>query len=117
MKSQRTHVDYLRDILDHVQMAEQFTTGIDYDAFCANAEKTLAVIRALEVIGEAAKHLPAPVQQDYPEVPWRNIVGMRDVLIHHYFGVDLEMVWKTVQQDLPRLRAAVTRMLADLQEE
>lgn len=117
MKPQRTHVDYLRDMLDHIQMAEQFTTGIDYDAFCTNTEKTLAVIRALEVIGEAAKHLPMSVQQHSPEVPWRNIVGMRDVLIHHYFGVDLEVVWKTVQQDLPRLRVAVARMLADLDEE
>jgi uncharacterized protein with HEPN domain len=115
MTSGRTYEDYLHDILDHAQKAQRFTASVDFDAFCANEEKVLAVIRALEVIGEAARHVPESVRQCYPEVPWRNIVGMRDVLIHHYFGVDLEVVWKTVQRDLPTLQVAVGRMLADLE--
>ncbi len=117
MKSKRTYVDYLHDILDHAQKAERFTAGVDFDAFYANEEKTLAVIRALEVIGEAARYLPESMQQRYAEVPWKNIIGMRDILIHHYFGVDLEVVWDTVRRDLPPLRAAVTRILADLEAE
>jgi len=115
MTSGRAYADYLHDILDHAEKAQQFTTSVDFDAFCANEEKTMAVVRALEVVGEAAKHVPEPVRQRYPEVPWRNIVGMRDVLIHHYFGVDLEVVWKTVHRDLPALRTAVRRILADLE--
>jgi uncharacterized protein with HEPN domain len=117
MKSKRTYVDYLHDMLDHVQKAERFLAGVDFDTFCANDEKILAVVRALEIIGEAARHLPESMQQRYAEVPWRNIIGMRNVLIHRYFGVDLEVVWETVQRDLPPLRAAVTRMLADLEAE
>ncbi|NVM57716.1 MAG: DUF86 domain-containing protein [Desulfobacterales bacterium] len=74
-------------------------------------------MHALEIIGEAARHLPKSVQQRYAEVPWQNIVGMRDVLIHGYFGVDCEVIWKTVQEDLPPLRAAVARILADLEVE
>jgi uncharacterized protein with HEPN domain len=115
MTSGRAYADYLHDILDHAEKAQQFTAGVDFDAFCANAEKTMAVVRALEVVGEAAKHVPESVRQRYPEVPWRNIVGMRDVLIHHYFGVDLEVVWKTVHRDLPALRMAVERILTDLE--
>jgi uncharacterized protein with HEPN domain len=114
MTSGRAYADYLHDILDHAEKAQQFTAGVDF-AFCANAEKTMAVVRALEVVGEAAKHVPESVRQRYSEVPWRNIVGMRDVLIHHYFGVDLEVVWKTVHRDLPALWMAVRRILADLE--
>ena len=117
MTPTRTYLDYLHDMLDHIQMAQQFTSGIDYRAFCANREKSLAVIRALEVIGEAARSLPSAVQDGRPDVPWRNLVGMRDVLIHHYFGVDLEVVWKTVHEDLPSLREAVSELLANLEAE
>ena len=72
------------------------------------------MIRALEVIGEAARQPPPSVRDRRPGVPWRNIAGMRDVLIHHYFGVDLEVVWKTVHEDLPPLRAMVSDLLAEL---
>lgn len=117
MKPRRTYVDYLHDILDHAEKAERFIASIDFDTFCANEEKTLAVIRALEVIGEAARHLPQSMWERCPEIPWMNMIGMRNVLIHEYFGVDLEVVWRTVQKDLPPMRAAVARMLADLEAE
>ena len=115
MSTKRKYVDYLRDILDFAAMAERFVSGVDYAAFCADDEKTLAVIRTLEVIGEAARHLPASLRQRHPEIPWREIAGARDVLIHGYFGVDLEVVWKTVREDLPPLRQAVALMLAELE--
>ncbi len=72
-----------------------------------------AVVRALEGIGEAAKKIPRTVRDRYPELPWQAIVGMRDKLIHEYFGVNLDVVWKTIHTDLPALQPVIARMLED----
>ena len=109
----REYVDYLNDILDAAQKAQQFVAGLDFDEFVGNDEKVFAVIRALEIIGEAARSVPEEVRDRYPDVPWRNIIGMRDKLIHGYFGVDNKRVWETVQDDLPPLHKSVAKMLAD----
>lgn len=107
--------DYLNDMLDAASEAERFVKGVSYDEFAANREKTLAVTKELEIIGEAAKHIPEDVRSRYPEMPWRSIAGMRDSLAHGYFSVDLVRVWDTVRLDLPALREGLTRVLADLQ--
>jgi uncharacterized protein with HEPN domain len=73
-----------------------------------------AVIRNLEVVGEAAKQLDSPFREKYPDVPWRRITGMRDVLIHNYFGVDVEMVWNVVEAEVPRLLAELGAILREL---
>lgn len=114
MSAQRDYADYLADILDAAEKAERFLAGVDYESFRANDEKVFAVVRALEVIGEAAKQVPDPVRAEYTEIPWPDVAGMRDKLIHQYFGVDLEVVWRTVQEDLPTLKATVRGMLEDL---
>jgi uncharacterized protein with HEPN domain len=98
-------------MLAHAEKAEGFVAGVEFRAFSHNEEKTFAVIRALEVIGEAARHVPASVRNRHPEVPWKQIVGMRNVVIHGYFGVDLEVLWRTVHDDLPPLRQAIARIL------
>jgi uncharacterized protein with HEPN domain len=113
MKARRDYTDYLRDILEYAEKAERFVEGLDFQAFERNEEKTLAVVRALEVIGEAARHIPGTLRAEYPGVPWEDMVGMRSKLIHDYFGVDLKVVWRTVQEDLPLLRDAVAHILAD----
>jgi uncharacterized protein with HEPN domain len=78
MKSQRDYADYLQDMLDAAQKARRFVEGVDFEDFATNDEKVFAVVRALEIIGEAAKRVPASVRKRYPEIPWREVAGMRD---------------------------------------
>lgn len=113
MTTGRTYADALTDILDAIAMARQFVVGMTIDQFVGDAKTVYAVVRALEVIGEAAKSIPQPVRARYAELPWRDIVGMRDQLIHHYFGMNMIVVWKTVHEDLPILEPVVQRMLAE----
>ena len=113
MRKRREYADYLHDMLTYSERAEGLISGVDLNGFLSDEAKILAVVRALEIIGEAARHVPADVRRRWPEVPWRRIVAMRNKLIHEYFGVDPEVIWRTVRQDLPVLRAA----LAGLEEE
>jgi uncharacterized protein with HEPN domain len=113
----RTYTDYLRDILDAAEKAEQFLSDVSEEQFKANDEKVFAVVRALEIVGEAARAIPDDVRTRYPAVPWRDVAGMRDKLVHAYFVVDLKRVWETVKRDLPTLRESVTRMLVEAEEQ
>jgi uncharacterized protein with HEPN domain len=106
--------DYLQDILDAVAAIEQFTTGIELESFSQNLEKVFAVSRAIEIIGEAVKQIPDSVRSQYPDIPWRDMAGMRDKLIHDYFNTDVEIIWKAVQEDVPQLKMMISQVLADL---
>jgi len=110
---ERSIIDYLNDIHDASEKAARFVNGLTFEQFQSNDEKVYAVIRALEVIGEAAKSIPTPMRLRYSDVPWKDIAGMRDKLIHGYFGVNLKRVWGTVMIDLPPLTVVVARMLAE----
>jgi uncharacterized protein with HEPN domain len=114
MTTPRKYSEYLRDILDNARQAQQFVADIDFAAFERNTEKTYAVFYALEIIGEAARAIPSSMRARYPQVPWREITGMRDRLVHGYVNVDPFRVWETVQNDLPPLIATIKQMLADL---
>jgi uncharacterized protein with HEPN domain len=114
MTSERTYTDYLRDILDAVEKAGEFTHGIEFDQFAADPRTHFAVVRALEIIGEAAKNVPITIREQHPDIPWSEMARMRDKLIHSYFGVDLRVVWRTVQEDLPPLHEQMTRAMDDL---
>jgi uncharacterized protein with HEPN domain len=113
MTSEHSYLDYLEDILDAIEKVTQFIEGMTYEEFVGDAKTVFAVIRALEIVGEATKQLPQSVRDNYPEVPWREMAGIRDKLIHEYFGVNLVVVWKTAVVDLSGLESAIRRILAE----
>lgn len=111
----RNSEDFLQDILDAIDAAQQFVAGMTFDEFEQDQKTIFAVTRAIEVIGEAAKNVGSDLQNQYPALPWKGMAGMRDKLIHHYFGVNLTVLWDTVQQDLPKLKPQIAQILQDLQ--
>lgn len=115
MKRQRILLDYVHDMYDNARKAMRFVEGLNFDQFREDERAQYAVVRALEIIGEASKKIPEDVRAQYPDIPWRAISGMRDKLIHDYFGVDIRVVWRTVQEDLPELIRHLEMMLRDLE--
>jgi len=115
--SQRKYRDYLMDMVYAAEKAESFIQGMDFDAFQKDEKTIWAVLKALEIIGEAAKNNPQQVSKRYLDIPWREMAGMRDKVSHDYFGVNLLRVFETVSDDLPALRPALARVLQDLDED
>jgi uncharacterized protein with HEPN domain len=107
----RDYTLYLKDILAAIESIERFTAGIDLGAFQADDKTTSAVIRKLEIIGEAVKQIPDEIRQRYTQVPWREMAGMRDKLIHFYFGVDYHLVWKAIKERLPQVKREIQEIL------
>jgi uncharacterized protein with HEPN domain len=93
-----------------------FTRGMDFSTFSTDRRTNLAVVRALEIIGEATRHVPKSIRRRYPDVPWQDMAAMRNKLIHEYFGVDLEVLWRTIQEDLPPLCEAIQQVIDELGE-
>ena len=113
MTQPREFLDYLGDIQEAVAKAQKFVAGMTYEQFAVDEKTTFAVVRCLEIVGEATRKIPAPIRTRYPRVPWREMAGMRDILIHDYFGVNLRVVWNTVQNDLPPLKPQIEQIIVE----
>ena len=107
--------DYIQDIVDATSKGMRFVEDMKYEDVIHDDKTVFAVIRAIEVIGEAAKNIPDDVKDKYPEIPWREMAGMRNKLIHAYFGVDIKRVWKAIKEEIPPLKPVFEQMLKDLE--
>ena len=109
----RDYKVYLQDILDAVGKVRSYTTGLTLKTFSEDTKSVDAVVRNLEVIGEAIKQVPDNVRSKHADVEWRKIAGLRDILAHQYFGVDMEIVWDIVQNKLPALEAQIRKIVEE----
>jgi len=105
---------FIEDILKSIEKIEEYTCGMSREEFFRASQVQDAVIRRLEIIGEAAKNTSEDFRNKYPEIKWKQIAGMRDILIHGYFGVNLERVWIVVERDLPELKQKVSKISSSL---
>jgi uncharacterized protein with HEPN domain len=109
----KTNEVYLRHILDAIRKVESYTSGIDRDAFETDDMRQDAVIRQIEIIGEASRQLSDDFQEEHDSIPWSDIIGMRNRIAHDYMNVDLDIVWEVIHHDLPTLKSSVQRLLSE----
>lgn len=107
----KEHHVYLEDILESIQRIEEYVSDINESDFYKNYQVQDAVLRRLEIMGEAVKNIPEDVRENYPDIPWRKIAGLRDVLIHAYSGVNVKRVWKIIKDNLPELKNRITAII------
>lgn len=105
---------FIEHILDSIEKIERFMNRVSKSSFIGNEEKQSAVIRQIEIIGEAVKNLPSEFRNKYSDIPWVKIAGMRDKLMHDYFGVNLDTVWKVVKEDIQVLEKQILKIKDDL---
>ncbi len=107
---------FVRHMLESIESIQKYLENKKEDDFLDSEFLQDAVLRRLEIIGEAAKNLPLALTQNYPNVPWSQIIRMRDRLVHHYFGVNLELAWEVTRDNLPKLKNQLLQLKSDLEK-
>ena len=107
----KNHKLFVEDILEAIDKIERYTKGLTYETLMKNDMAIDAVIRNLEIIGEASRNIPEDVRGKHPEIPWKRMIGLRNIAIHEYFGVDLSIVWEIITSNLPEMKPKIGAML------
>jgi uncharacterized protein with HEPN domain len=110
----RDYTDYVEDIVTAIADIEQFVKDMEFEEFSKDKKTVFAVVRALEIIGEAARQIPESLKNEHAGVPWKEMAGIRNKIAHEYFGVDVEVIWDTVEKNVPELKALISDMLRDM---
>ncbi|MCD6386497.1 DUF86 domain-containing protein [Candidatus Sumerlaeota bacterium] len=108
---------YIKDIIEYMERAEGYIKGLSFEQFLGDNKTCDAVVRCIEIIGEATKNVPPEIRDKYLSIPWRDMAGMRDKIIHGYFTVDFEEVWLVVKEEIPKLKPLIKNVLKDLERE
>ena len=114
MDKERSMLLYLTDIFESIESIEEYIRDVDVITFLSNKEKQDAIIRRIEIIGEASGKIPISIREKYPNVPWTKIKGMRNVAIHHYFGVSPELIWQVATVDVKDLKPWIEKAIKDI---
>ncbi len=116
MTYRRDSTQFLLDIIESVADIEEFIKGIEFDEFSSDKKTVYAVMKALEIIGEASKNIPESLKNEHSEVPWKLMAGIRDKVVHGYFVVDLPIIWSTVKKDIPSLKEPLEEILEEIKK-
>ncbi len=108
---------FLKDIYKSCEYILEFIEGMDFDEFKVDEKTLSAVIRKFEIIGESVRYLPDRIKENYSNVPWKEMAGMRDRLIHGYFGIDYNIIWDTIKRKIPNLISIISQILNDIEDE
>lgn len=114
MSSKRRDPDYVSDLREAMQRITAYTGGLSYQQFMEDSRTQDAVVRNIEVIGEAVKRLSSSLKKQHPAIPWKDMAGMRDKVIHHYFGINYDIVWTVASEEIPKLLPSIASVLEQL---
>ncbi|MDF0591378.1 HepT-like ribonuclease domain-containing protein [Candidatus Methanocrinis natronophilus] len=105
---------FLDHILESIDLIEDYSEGVTESEFIRSSSLQDMIVRRIEIIGEAVKNLPDDLKREHPQIPWRDIAGLRDIVVHQYFGLDLELIWDVVEKDIPQLKPEILRIRDEL---
>ncbi|HEY5824092.1 MAG TPA: DUF86 domain-containing protein [Cyclobacteriaceae bacterium] len=114
MNEKREYNFFIDDIIDSIQKIELYAHGLSFDDFEKNIEKQDAIIRRMEIIGEAVKNIPPNIRMQFPQIPWKQIAGLRDIITHNYSNLSSIRIWKIINQDIPELKTQMIYLKTSL---